>query len=74
MQIIATCSIWQQPSLVPTSQPFLSSFPCYTKTKQNTKTQKQTQKQKQKSNCTGRQWSQQVIKTKQNKAKQKETG
>ena len=30
MQIIATCSIWQQPSLVPTPQPVLGSFPCYT--------------------------------------------
>ena len=28
---MVTCSIWQQPSLVPTPQLVLSSFPCYTK-------------------------------------------
>ena len=30
MQIITTHSIWQQPSLAPTPQPVLSSFPWYT--------------------------------------------
>ena len=30
MQVIANRSIWQQPSLVPTPQPVLSSFSCYT--------------------------------------------
>ena len=30
MLIIATHSIWEQPSLVPTPQPVLCSYPCYT--------------------------------------------
>ena len=30
MQIITICSIWQQPSLLRTTQPVLSPFPCTT--------------------------------------------
>ena len=49
MQVMATGSIWRQPSLVPTPQPVLSSFPCYAN-KLNVTTVTSTRRKKTKQN------------------------